>query len=205
MSTQTPAPPPAPGAGERPLVAGFVEERLKDVRDSWFWFVLLGAALIALGVGALTYTGMVVATAVTVLVFGCLLAAGGIAYIVGAFFTRGWGGFFLSLLAGVLYVAAGVIIISDPVEAAIIYTLLLAMFFFVEGLFRIISALTGRFRQRGWMLVNGIVTLILGVLIWRQWPLSGLYAVGMLLGVNLVFSGVSYVGLGLAARRLPVA
>jgi uncharacterized membrane protein HdeD (DUF308 family) len=77
------------------------------------------------------------------------------------------------------------------------------MFFFVQGLFRIVGALAGRFRHWGWVLFDGVVTLLLGVMIWRQWPLSGLYVVGLFLGVNLLISGAGYVSLGLSVRRLP--
>jgi uncharacterized membrane protein HdeD (DUF308 family) len=185
-------------------MAFVIQENLKALRDSWLWFVLLGVGLIVLGLAILSYTGMVWATVATAVVFGCFMAVAGIFYIVGAFFTRGWGGFFLSLLAGVLYLAAGVILIDHPVEAAILYTLLLAVFFFVEGLFRIFAALTGRFHHWGFVLLNGIITLLLGIAIWRQWPLSGLYVVGLFLGINLLVSGVSYVSLGLAVRKLPV-
>jgi uncharacterized membrane protein HdeD (DUF308 family) len=155
-----------------------------------------------LGLMAMSYS--MVATLATAIVFGYFLLVAGIFYVVGAFFTRGWGGFFLSLLAGVLNLAVGVIVLDRPGEALLIYTLLLAAFFFVEGLFRIVGALAGRFHHWGWMLFNGIVTLALGVMIWRQWPLSGLYVVGLFLGINLLLSGASYVSLGLAARKLPV-
>jgi uncharacterized membrane protein HdeD (DUF308 family) len=183
---------------------GIIKENLKDLRDSWFWIVLLGGALIVLGLALMSYTGMVWATVAATLVFGCFMVASGIAYLVGAFFTRGWGGFFLSLLAGVLYLAAGVVLINHPQEAAILYTLMLAVFFFVEGLFRIVGALAGQFRHWGWVLLSGVMTLALGVMIWRQWPLSGLYVIGLFLGIDLVISGASYVSLGLAARKLPV-
>jgi uncharacterized membrane protein HdeD (DUF308 family) len=179
-----------------------IRESLVELQASWYWFVILGAALMLLGLMAMSYS--VLATLTTALVFGYFLLAAGVLYIVGAFFTRGWGGFFLSLLAGVLHLAVGVIVLDRPAEAVLIYTLLLAVFFFVEGLFRIIGALAGRFRHWGWMLFNGIVTLALGVMIWRQWPLSGLYVVGLFLGINLVLSGASYIGLGLAARKLPI-
>jgi uncharacterized membrane protein HdeD (DUF308 family) len=151
---------------------------------------------------AMTYS--VATTISTALVFGFFLLGAGVFYLAGAFFTRGWGGFFLSLLAGVLHLAAGVIILNHPFEAVVLYTLLMAVFFFVEGLFRSIAAVAGQFRHWGWVLCNGVVTLLLGVLIWRQWPLSGLYVVGLFLGINLIVSGASYVSLGLAARRLPV-
>jgi uncharacterized membrane protein HdeD (DUF308 family) len=128
----------------------------------------------------------------------------GVFYIVGAFFTRGWGGFFLSLLAGILHLAVGLIVVDRPVEAVLVYTLVMAVFFFVDGLFHIVSALAGQFRHWGWVLVNGVITLLLGVMIWKQWPLSGLIVVGLFLGINLVVSGVTVISLGLNARRLPV-
>lgn len=205
MSTQLSQDPPsdaAPALGTPFPVAGMIRESLRELRASWFWFVVLGAALTLLGLMAMSYS--VLASVVTALVFGYFLLAAGIFYLVGAFFTRGWGGFFLSLLAGVLNLAVGVIVLDRPEEALLIYTLLLAAFFFVEGLFRIIGALVGRFQHWGWMLFNGIVTLALGVMIWRQWPLSGLYVVGLFLGINLVISGAGYISLGLSARRLPV-
>jgi uncharacterized membrane protein HdeD (DUF308 family) len=184
-------------------VSGFIQENLKALRASWFWFVFLGAGLLLLGLAVLSYTGLVYASLATAIVFGCFMLVGGGFYIVGAFFTRCWGGFFLSLLAGVLHLAVGAIILEHPVDAVVVFTLLMAAFFFVEGLFRIIGALAGRFRHWGWMLFNGIITLILGVMIWRRWPDDALYIVGLFLGIDLVISGVNYIALGLNVRRLP--
>src|SRR5205823_321755 len=95
-----------------------IQENLKDLRDSWFWFLLLGVALIVLGLAVLSYTGMVWASILTAVVFGCFMVVGGVVYIVGAFFTRGWGGFFLSLLAGGLYVVGLFIGINLVVSGA---------------------------------------------------------------------------------------
>jgi uncharacterized membrane protein HdeD (DUF308 family) len=205
MSTPTSQVPPvdaAPGLGTGFPLVGAVRENLAELRASWCWFVFLGAALLILGAAAMCYS--VIATLTSAIVFGYFLLGAGLFYIVSAFFTRGWGGFFLSLLAGVLHLAVGVIVLDRPAEILLLYTLLLAAFFFVEGLFRIVGALAGRFSHWGWMLLNGIVTLALGVMIWRQWPLSGLYVVGLFLGINLVISGANYVILGLSVRRLPV-
>jgi uncharacterized membrane protein HdeD (DUF308 family) len=185
----------------RPHFARVIQEDLQELRASWFWFALLGGALIVLGVVALAYS--LAATIVTTLIFGWMLLIGGVFYLVGAFFTRGWGGFFLSLLAGVLHLAVGVIVVNHPAEAAVVYTLVLAVFFFVEGLFRVVAALAGRFRHWGWMLLSGLVTLLLGVLIWRDWPFSGLWVVGTFVGINLIFSGASDLALGLHAKNLP--
>ncbi len=204
MATQVPPPgsPLAPG----PMFPAFrgIQEDLQEMRRNWYWFVILGIVLVIVGIAAVSYAAAYT-TEVIVLVFGYFLVVAGVFYVAGAFFTRSWGGFFLNLLAGVLHLVVGIIIIDDPIEAAIIYTLMLAVFFFVEGLFRIVTALTGRFRHQGMMLLDGIVTLILGIFIWRQWPLSGLYVIGLFLGINLIVHGVSYVTLGLTARQIPDA
>ncbi len=188
---------------ERPLpLLGQVRENLAELRARWGWFVALGVCLMFVGLVAMSYS--VLATFATALVFGYFLLAGGFFYIVGAFFTRCWKGFFLSLLGGVLHLAVGFLVLDRPGEVLLVYTLLMAAFFFVEGLFRIFGALVGRFEHWGWMLFNGFVTLALGVLIWRQWPVSALYVIGLFLGIDLVISGASYIGLGLSARKLPV-
>jgi len=106
-------------------------------------------------------------------------------------------------MMGVLQLIVGLICVRHPAEAAIVYTLLMAVFFMVGGLFRIVTALASPFRGRGWVLVNGIITLILGIMIWQQMPFSGLWVIGTFLGIDLIFNGWSYFLLGLDVRRLP--
>jgi uncharacterized membrane protein HdeD (DUF308 family) len=204
MSAQMTQPPPShavPYYRTSGPVAEEIRESFHQLRASWWCFVTLGAALVLLGMLAMSYS--VATTIATALVFGFFLVAAGAFYIVGAFFTHRWGGFFLSLLAGILNLAVGVVVLDRPGEAVMIYTLLMAVFFFIEGLFWIFGSLTGRFQHWGWAMFFGIATLALGVMIWRQWPLSGLYVVGLFLGINLIISGISYIGLGFCARKLP--
>jgi uncharacterized membrane protein HdeD (DUF308 family) len=113
---------------------------------------------------------------------------------------------FVILGIALVLLGAGAMTVAEAatVTTAIVLGYLMLAAGVVEGLFRIVSALAGRFRHWEWMLFNGLVTLALGVMIWRQWPLSGLYVVGLFLGINLVLSGASYISLGLAARKLPV-
>jgi uncharacterized membrane protein HdeD (DUF308 family) len=186
-----------PLSGPTPVVA----ENARKLKAAGLWFLILGAALILLGIVALVYSTLF--TIATVEVVGVFLIVGAAFYIGGSFFTGSWGGFFLTLLMGVLQLVVGVICLRHPAEAAIVYTLLMAVFFMVGGLFRIVGSLAGQFRGRAWVVVNGIVTLILGIMIWQQMPFSGLWVIGTFLGIDLIFNGWSYFLLGLNVRRIP--
>lgn len=169
------------------------------VRKKWGWFLLLGLLLILLG--AYVINQAFVATLFSVFFFGMLVAGAGIIQVVQAFMARKWSGFFLSLLLGVLYLVAGGLCMVHPGEAAINITLLLSAFLFVSGLFKVVAALSMKFEHSGWVLFNGIVTFILGVLIYTQWPLSGLWVIGMFVGVDMILSGWSWILLSFVARK----
>src|SRR5438874_8865049 len=145
------------------------EERLR-LHKCWLWFLVLGIIMILLGVVAIGY--QIVTTITTVLVFGILLLAGGGVQLVNAFLGRSWRGFFLHLLAGVLHLILGVLMIEHPLRGAEVLTLILAVAFLVGGSARIIVVLTERFSVWPCVPVNGVVTLLLGIAIWRQWPAS---------------------------------
>lgn len=179
-----------------------IQEDLKHLKNAWIWFVLFGVSLIALGTASLTYSTLF--TIATVEVVGYFLIFGGVLYCSGAFFTGSWGGFFLTLMTGVLQLVTGLLCTRHPAEAAIVYTLLMAAFFMVAGLFRIVAALSGSFQGRGWVVVSGVITLALGLMIWQQSPISGLWVIGTFLGVDLIFNGWLYVVIGLNVRQLPV-
>lgn len=191
---------PRPGMVIR--LSPLIQEDLRHLKSAWVWFVVFGLALITLGVTALAYSTLF--TIATVEVLGFFLIFGGVLYCAGAFFTGSWGGFFLTLLTGVLQLVMGLLCARHPAEAAIVYTLLMAAFFMVAGLFRIVAALSGTFRGRGWVVLSGVITLALGVMIWQQSPISGLWVIGTFLGVDLIFNGWLYVVIGLNVRQLPV-
>jgi uncharacterized membrane protein HdeD (DUF308 family) len=164
----------------------------------WIWFVSLGIVLMVVGVVALCST--FITTLASVLVFGLLLMAGGVVQIVNAFLGRSWRGFFLHLLAGILQLIVGELLIEHPVVAAEGLTLLLAVAFLIGGALRLVYALVENFPGRGWVLVNGLVVFALGVSIWRQWPASSLWVIGLFIGIDLIFSGWSWVNLGLIVK-----
>jgi uncharacterized membrane protein HdeD (DUF308 family) len=164
----------------------------------WAWFLALGTVLMAVGVLAITEAALTVFA--TILVFGILLVVGGGVQIINAFLARTWRGFFLHMLIGILHLVVGELMIEHPLAAAEGLTLLLAVAFLVGGSLRIIHAVGERFADWGWVLLNGLVTLALGILIWRQWPGSGYLVIGLFVGIDLILSGWSWVMLGLIVK-----
>jgi uncharacterized membrane protein HdeD (DUF308 family) len=177
------------------------KEALANLRRKWGWFLALGLFLIVVGVAAINHP--VVATFTMVEVLGYLLVFGGIAEIVSALWALHWGGFFLHVVCGLLYIIIGAMIVDRPGLGAAGYTLLLAMFFFASGLVRSLIAVSQRFSGWGWTLLSGLISLALGVFIWRELPEAAFWVVGMFVGIDLIFIGWSWVMLGLAARSLP--
>ena len=128
---------------------------------------------------------------------------GGVLQAAHACSCKGWGGFFIDLLTGILYVVVGFMVVANPGTTAVALTLLIAMFLTFGGIFRIMVALVVRFQNWIWLLLHGVVNLLLGIAIWRQWPLSGLWVIGLFVGIDMLFNGWSLVMLGLAAKNLP--
>jgi uncharacterized membrane protein HdeD (DUF308 family) len=182
---------------ERPFAAD-LRHGLIALRGNWFWFVLLGIALVVLGMVALS--SVVVASLAAAMVIGALILAGGVAETLGAFWCRGWSGFFAHLLSGVLSIVIGVMFLRAPVGALAALTLLVAAFLMVGGIFKIVAALNYRFATWGWPLVSGIIDLVLGVLIWHDYPASALWVIGLFVGINMVFRGFNWIVLGLSLR-----
>ncbi len=134
-----------------------------------------------------------------------MLLVGGVLSVGHAFARRRWGGFFIEMLSGLLYVVVGLMVVSSPAESALALTLVIAMFLMIGGTFRIITSLTAHFHHWMWMLLSGVVSLLLGLMIWRQWPLSGLWVIGLFIGIDMIFYGWSLIMLGMTARNLPTA
>jgi uncharacterized membrane protein HdeD (DUF308 family) len=187
---------------ERPMIASLRHE-LDALRGQWLWFVLLGVALVVLGTVALG--SVVIASLAAAVVIGVLIFMGGVAETIGAFWCRGWSGFFLHLLSGVLSIVIGIMFVRAPIGALAALTLLIACFLMVGGIFNIVAALSYRFAAWGWPLASGIIDLVLGVLIWQEWPASALWVIGLFVGINLVFRGFNWIALGLALRGSSLA
>ena len=175
---------------------------LEDLRHRWGWFLVLGILMLILGTIALIIAPA--ATLGTVLVLGWLIVLSGVIEAIHAFRMRKWGGIFLHLMAGILGIFIGLMIVTHPVAGALAWTLLFASFFTVIGIFRVIAAIRLKFPNWGWAVFDGAVTLLLGMLLWVQWPWSGLWFMGVAVGISLIFRGWSYVMLAFAIHSLPV-
>jgi uncharacterized membrane protein HdeD (DUF308 family) len=190
-----------PMSASFPYFLSGVAEEVHNLRRNWGWFLVLGIALIAVGVLAISHP--VWATFTAVEVFGFMLLFGAGVEIISGIWAGRWGGFFLHLLCGLLYLFGGAVIIERPGLGAAGFTLLLAVLFVATGLVRTVFAVTHRFSGWGWAVLSGVVTLFLGILIWRQLPVATLWVIGTFVGIDLIFNGWSWVMLGLAVRSLP--
>jgi uncharacterized membrane protein HdeD (DUF308 family) len=165
------------------------------------WLIGMAVVFILLGMMAIIEPG-VAGLAVTILV-GWLLIFGGVAHLVAAFSGGGAGRVIWQVLIGIVYIFGGGYFLTHPLLALGTLTLLLAVIILSEAVFEVIAY----FRMRGeggsgWLLVNALITLLLGGLIWFHWPSSSVWAIGILVGVNLLMTGISRLMFGLAARQL---
>jgi uncharacterized membrane protein HdeD (DUF308 family)/ElaB/YqjD/DUF883 family membrane-anchored ribosome-binding protein len=173
---------------------------LDEAKKNSGFLIFLGVMTIIFGVlavGAPLITGITVAVMV-----GFLLLFMGIARIVHAFKSGQWGTGIWGTIIGLLAVIAGLMTIFRPMAGLMSLTLFLAAYFLVDGVCEIIAAFKIKPDQGwGWLLFNGIIAVLLGAMIWRQWPVSGAWAIGILVGVHILMSGWSMVILGTGARR----
>lgn len=177
-----------------------LQHKLDELSRMWGWFLTLGILLVLLGLFALSAT--MYTTYLTIMLLGVLLLAAGVIQSILAIRAPQWSGFFLNLLAGLLAMVMGYLFIQTPAASAMTLTLLMSMYFLVSGLFKIFTAAIHRFHQWGWMLGNGFITLLLGALLWMQWPISGLWAIGLFLGVDLLIAGISWMILAFSLKRI---
>jgi uncharacterized membrane protein HdeD (DUF308 family) len=176
---------------------------MEGLHRHWGLFLLLGILLIVLGMIGISASGLF--TLASVVFFGWLLVISGAGVVIHAFCVSRWSGFFLQLLSGLLYLIVGWILVARPGLGALTLTLVFAISLVVQGAFRIGAAVSTRMDGWGLLLLSGIVTLVLGLMIWNEWPLSGLWVIGLFVGIELLFYGWWLVSLAFSARRLAAA
>jgi uncharacterized membrane protein HdeD (DUF308 family) len=164
------------------------------------WFLLLGMVYIFAGVVAVG--SPLVVTLLSVFFFGVVLVVAGLAGLIHAMWARGWDGFAVQLLAGILATVMGILLIADSAAGAAVITIILATYFLISGFFRIGFAISHpRLVHRTPLLLSGAITLFLGILIVVHWPSSALWVIGTFIGVDLIFYGFSMIFLSRASKQ----
>lgn len=161
--------------------------------------LLIGILLIGLGIAAIALPQ--ISTLVAETWIAVILASAGVTKLIYAYQTRNQGGFAWKLLLSILYIATGAMLFFYPLTGALTLTLLLGSFLLTEGVFELILAFRLRPQQNWtWVLTDGIITLVLGAMIWFQWPFDAPWLIGTLVGVSVISTGISRIMLSLNPR-----
>lgn len=173
-------------------------ESIGDARKHWGWYLVLGVVLMLVGLYCIWAEGL--ATAASVVVLGAILFVAGISQIIGAFMTRGAGHVILMLLVGVLDIVVGLMLMEHPALGALTITLFVAAILVFSGVFRFFSALWLQMPQYGWIALSGVISIVLGILLWTQWPISAFWFIGFAVGLSFFFEGVAFTSLAFRLR-----
>src|ERR1700691_4666890 len=172
------------------------------IHAHWGLFLFEGIVLVILGVAAIVVPP--IATLAFELIIGWLFLISGIVGLVTTFWMRNAPGFWWSLFSAVIAIAAGLVLLRCPISGTLSLTFVLIAFFVIEGIVTIMYAIDHRSQlssRWGWMLASGIVDLILAGIIFAGLPGTAAWALGLLVGINLVFGGTAMIGMALAARQ----
>ncbi|MFD9754015.1 HdeD family acid-resistance protein [[Kitasatospora] papulosa] len=172
----------------------------RRLHRSFGGLALLGVLLVVAGLVGLVYTG--VATLTSMILFGWLLLIGGLVGLVHAVQARGTAYFWLGVVVAALNIAAGIVVIKNPVGTAEALTMFAALLFLTGGVFRLVGSVVVRGPQFGWTLLQGAFGLLLGVLVLVDWPHSSLYVLGCFFSLALLFDGLGLVAIGVGGRRV---
>ena len=178
----------------------------QSIREHWVLFLVEGIVLVVLGLLAIVIPPL--ATLAVTIFLGWLFLISGVVGLITTFWARHAPGFWWSLFSAVLAIAAGLVLLIEPISGAVSLTLLLIVFFIIEGVLSIMYALehkkdlSGRW---GWMLTSGIIDLVLAAIILLGLPGTAVWALGLLVGINMLFGGTSMIAIALHARSSDAA
>jgi uncharacterized membrane protein HdeD (DUF308 family) len=172
----------------------------QTVADNWGWFLALGIVLVVAGIAAIMFP--LVSTIAAKIALGWIFLAAGVVMIIHAFSIQKWGGFLMELLLGVLYLFAGGWLAFFPFTGIVTLTILLAALFLAEGVVEVIMGFRVRPHEGwGWLVFSGLIAVAVGLLIAAELPSSAVWAIGLLVGVNLLSTGISFIVVALAGKR----
>jgi len=174
-----------------------------SLHEHWVFFLVEGIILVILGLAAIVIPH--IATLAVEILFGWLFLISGIVGLITTFWMRHAPGFWWSLVSAILGIAVGIVLLLRPLSGVLSLTLVLIAFFVIEGVASIMFALehkrelSGRW---GWMLASGIIDLILATIILAGLPGTAAWAIGLLVGINMVFGGSALIAMALHAREI---
>jgi uncharacterized membrane protein HdeD (DUF308 family) len=177
----------------------FYFREIPNLQKRWSSFLGFGILLVVLGILGIAFAAWT--TLFTIELLGVLLILGGVFLLMNGWHARKWVGVSISILLGILYVVLGAICIFKPVASAAAVTLLIAALFFIGGLFRMCASVIYRFDHWGLLFFNGLISFILGILIFMEWPIAAFWVIGLFVGIDLLFSGLNWIFLSLAAKN----
>jgi uncharacterized membrane protein HdeD (DUF308 family) len=176
----------------------------ETMREHWVLFMVEGIVLVVLGMLAIIIPQLA-SLAVTILI-GWLFLISGVVGLVTTFWVKGAPGFWWSLVSALVAIGAGVVLLAWPISGTLSLTLVLIVFFIVEGVASIMYGIEHRREassRSGWMIVSGVIDLILAAIIFSGLPGTAFWALGLLVGINMVFGGTSLIAMALGARAQP--
>jgi len=158
---------------------------------------LMGFGILSLIFGIIGTFMSVTMTMTSMIFFGILIVIGGFVFLVEAFSAPQWKGKLMNLLIALLYIVAGGIMIANPAGSAVWFTLFIASFLIVVGVTRMIVGfqIKDEISEWGWMVFGGILSIILGILIYMQWPVSGLWVIGLFISIELMVQGINAIAI----------
>jgi uncharacterized membrane protein HdeD (DUF308 family) len=183
-------------------IQGIQRAATAALREHWVLFLVEGVVLLVLGATAVVLPP--IATLAVTILFGWLFLVSGIVGLVTTFWMRHAPGFWWSLLSAALGIIVGAMLLASPVTGALSLTLVLIAFFLIEGAVTIMFALDHRRElsgRWGWMLMSGIIDLVLAMMIFAGLPSTAAWAVGLLVGINMIFGGAALIAMALHARK----
>lgn len=179
-----------------------LDEVSTQMNKNWKILMIIGALTLFLGIVGM---GMnVTMTIVSILYIGLFIIFGGILHLIDAFIVDGWKNKLLGGLIALMYLVAGALMIKYPAASAAWFTLFIAFFFLIVGIFRVVIGFQLRQENSGWgwTVISGVAAIILGILIYNQWPVSGLWVIGLFVSIELIMQGISTITVAMAVRSL---
>lgn len=177
-----------------------IPPRTSEASDPGWWGAILVGVIFVFG-GLFVLGDLVAATVISAFLIGILLIVAGFSEVFQAFSAQHWRGFMLRLLVGVLYAICGIMLVTDPARGSVVLTLVFALSLIASGFVRIFQAI----QYWDWfgplLLISGIVGIAAGGVILAKWPISGLWVLGLVVGIDLLFHGLWWISLGGRLRR----